>query len=464
MKFLQWIDEHKDEMIKDLGDLIAINSVEGEPKPDAPFGEGPKKALQAFLELGKRDGFEIDNLQNYAGDIEFGKGDETVGILAHVDVVPAGGNWDTDPFEMVNDGEYLQGRGTQDDKGPAIAAYYAMRSLKETDEKLIRKIRLILGTNEETHWGGINYYVKNKKMPDFGFTPDAEFPVIFGEKGIITGSLKLNYDFKNTIVKDIVGGNAPNMVPDYCNLVIDVKNVTNEIKSIATLPEFSVEEKGGDYIITAKGKSAHGSTPQAGVNAISVLMEKIVKLLPENDSFKKFANFYNEKLGFNMHGEGLGIDFEDELSGKLNFNIGMISRKENSMEIILNMRHPLEGVTKKEIIDKINEGCTEYGGEFTMTGGEEPLFIDPESKLVKILMDAYQKETGDTKSKPMTIGGGTYAKAMKNCVAYGAMFLDDEDRMHQKNERIRIDRLIQAAKIYAVALKNLASEEKVLDN
>lgn len=463
MEFLKWIDEHKEEMIKDLGELIAINSVEGEPKPDAPFGEGPKEALHAFLEIGKRDGFRTDNLQNYAGDIEFGQGDETVGILAHVDVVPAGGNWDTNPFEMVNDGEYLQGRGTQDDKGPAIAAYYAMRALKETDEKLIRKIRLILGTNEETHWGGINYYVKNKKMPDFGFTPDAEFPVIFGEKGIITGSLMLNFDFKDTIVEDVKGGNAPNMVPDFCELVIDSKNVTSELKSIATLPEFSTEDKDGKFIITAKGKSAHGSTPQAGINAISKLMEKVAQVLPSEDSFVKFAKFYNEKFGFHMHGEGLGIDYEDELSGKLNFNVGMISKKDNSIEIILNMRHPLEGVTKKEIIEKINEETKEYCGKFTMTGGEEPLFIDPESKLVKILMDAYQKETGDTESKPMTIGGGTYAKAMKNCVAYGAMFLDDEDRMHQKNERIRIDRLVQSAKIYAVALKNLASEEKVLD-
>lgn len=463
MKFLEWIDEHKDEMIKDLGDLIAIDSVEGEPTDDAPFGVGPKEALNAFLEIGKRDGFRIDNLQNYAGDIEFGEGDETVGVLAHVDVVPAGGNWDTDPFEMVNDGVYLQGRGTQDDKGPAIAAYYAMRALKETDEKLIRKIRLILGTNEETHWGGINYYVKNKAMPDFGFTPDAEFPVIFGEKGIITGTLKLNYDFKDTIVEDVKGGNAPNMVPDSCELVTAAENVTDELKSIATLPDFSTEEKDGKFIITAKGKSAHGSTPQAGVNAISKLMEKIVQVLPENDSFIKFAEFYNDKLGFHMHGEGLGIDFEDALSGKLNFNIGMIARKDDKLEIILNMRHPLEGVTKQEIIDKINAGCKEFDGEFVMTGGEEPLFIDPESKLVKILMDAYQKETGDTEAKPMTIGGGTYAKAMKNCVAYGAMFLDDEDRMHQKNERIRIDRLIQSAKIYAIALKNLASEEKVLD-
>lgn len=463
MDFLKWIDEHKEEMIEDLGKLIAINSVEGEPTADAPFGEGPKEALEAFLKIGKRDGFRINNLQNYAGDIEFGEGDETVGILAHVDVVPAGGNWDTDPFEMINDGEYLQGRGTQDDKGPAIAAYYAMRALKETDEKLIRKIRLILGTNEETGWGGMNYYVKNKAMPDFGFTPDAEFPVIFGEKGIITGTLKLNYNFKDTMVKAVKGGNAPNMVPDFCTIVMDESKVTNEVKSIATLPDFKVEEKDGEIHITAKGISAHGSKPELGVNAISKLMEELAKLMPVEDSFRAFAEFYNEVMGFHMHGEGLGIDYEDELSGKLNFNVGMISNTDNEIDIVLNMRHPLKGVTKEEIMDKINKGTKEYKGEFTRTGGEDPLFIDPDGKLVSILMDAYQKQTGDTESKPMTIGGGTYAKAMKNCVAYGAMFLDDEDRMHQKNERIKIDRLMDAAKIYAIALKNLASEEKVLD-
>ncbi|MCI5674642.1 MAG: dipeptidase PepV [Ezakiella sp.] len=461
MKFLEWIDEHQEDMIKDLGDLIAIKSDEGTPEADAPFGTGPRDALLKFLEIGKRDGFRTDNLQNYAGDIEFGKGDETVGILAHVDVVPAGSGWETDPYKMENDGQFLQGRGTQDDKGPAIAAYYAMRAIKETGVELKRNVRLILGTNEETHWGGINYYVKNKKMPDFGFTPDANFPVIYGEKGILTGTLKLDVDLSKSVVKSINGGTAPNMVPDACELKLDssIENA-EEFKALESSDDFEFDSE--KFILKSKGKSAHGSTPQKGRNAISILMKEVEKLLPEEDEFRKFAKFYNEVIGFNMHGEGMGIDFEDPESGKLNYNIGMISNDEKKIEIVINMRFPLVGVTKEMIIEKIEASSKEFNGVFTRTGGEEPLRVDPNSKLVNIMVDAYREISGDIESKPMTIGGGTYAKAMKNCVAFGSMFPGDEDRMHQKNERIEISQLVKAAKIYAVTLYNFVTEDNIL--
>lgn len=460
-KVLDWLEEHKDDMLKDLESLININSVEGEPKEGAPFGEGPKDALLKFLEIGQRDGFKTNNLENYAGDIEFGSGDESIGIIAHVDVVPAGSGWDTDPFTMVNDGEYLTGRGTQDDKGPGIAAYYAMRAIKETGVPIKRVIRMILGTNEETGWGGINYYVKNKKMPDMGFTPDAEFPVIFGEKGISTGTLKLNIDLNDSAVKSFKAGNAPNMVPDEASIEISKSGVNeDELKSLGD--KLSYEEKADAFIVKAEGKSAHGSTPEAGKNAISILLEAIEKVIKKEDAFFKFVQFYNQKLGFYFHGEGLGVDFSDELSGKLNFNIGMIEKFSDRVEIVLNMRYPLQGVSKEQIKDQIEKASKEFNGEYTQTAGEDPLFIDPDSKLIKILMDSYRQHSGDTESKPMVIGGGTYAKAMKNCVAFGSMFKDDEDRMHQKNERIKIDRLMDAARIYAEALVKLATEDKVI--
>lgn len=458
---LKWIDDHKEEMISDLEKLININSVEGEALPDAPFGQGPKDALLKFLEFGERDGFSTENLQNYAGDIEFGKGEESIGIIAHVDVVPAGSGWDSDPFKMENDGVYLTGRGTQDDKGPGIAAYYAMRAIKETGVPIKRIIRLILGTNEETHWGGINYYVEHKKMPTMGFTPDAEFPVIFGEKGIVTGTLSLSFDLKDSAVKTFKAGNAPNMVPDYAEIVLDKSKVNSDALS-NLVDGLELKENGTDVVISANGKSAHGSTPEAGKNAISILLKGIEGVFMAGDEFIKFVEFYNAKLGFTFHGEGLGVDFEDEKSGKLNFNIGMIEKFEDKINIVLNMRFPLTGVTKEDIKAQIEKSTVDFNGTFEQTGGEDPLYIDPESKLIKILMSAYQNQSGDMESKPMVIGGGTYAKAMDNCVAFGSMFKDDEDRMHQKNERIKIDRLMDAAKIYAEALYTLATEEKVL--
>ena len=223
-----------------------------------------------------------------------------------------------------------------------------------------------------------------------------------------------------------------------------------------------LKENGSDVVISANGKSAHGSTPEAGKNAISILLKGIEGVFMAGDEFIKFVEFYNAKLGFTFHGEGLGVDFEDEKSGKLNFNIGMIEKFEDKINIVLNMRFPLTGVTKEDIKAQIEKSTVDFNGTFEQTGGEDPLYIDPESKLIKILMSAYQNQSGDMESKPMVIGGGTYAKAMDNCVAFGSMFKDDEDRMHQKNERIKIDRLMDAAKIYAEALYTLATEEKVL--
>lgn len=460
-KIFAWIDEHKDEMIEDLGTLVRINSVEAAPKDDAPFGKGARDALLKFLEIGERDGFRTDNLQNYAGDIEFGQGEETVGIIAHVDVVPAGSGWDTDPFKMENDGVYLTGRGTQDDKGPAIAAYYAMRAIKELGLPIKRGIRLILGTNEETNWGGINYYVKNKKMPDMGFTPDAEFPVIFGEKGISTGTLSLKLDLSNSAVLEFKAGNAPNMVPDYAEIILNASKINKDaLNNMSNDCKF--EELGDKIKVSSEGKSAHGSTPQIGINAISNLLAGLKDVIKADDEFAKFVKFYNDKMAFKYYGEEMGVGFSDEISGKLNFNIGMIEKFADRVDVVINMRFPLTGVTNEDIKTGLESTSKEFNGVYTQTGGESPLYIDPESKLVKILMQAYRNQTNDNESDPMVIGGGTYAKAMDNCVAFGALFKEDEDRMHQKNERIKIDSLVASAKIYAEALLTIATEEKVL--
>ncbi|MDO5717139.1 MAG: dipeptidase PepV [Tissierellia bacterium] len=461
MDILQWIDDHKEEMLEDLKTLIEIDSVEGTPQEGAPFGTGPRDALLAFLAIGDRDGFTTDNVDNYAGEIEMGEGEETIGILAHVDVVPAGSGWETNPFELVRDGEYLQGRGTQDDKGPGIAAYYAMRALKECNVPIKRKLRMILGTNEETNWGGINYYKEKREMPDFGFTPDAHFPVIFGEKGITTGKLRIPFDWKSSKVLSVKGGNAPNMVADGCTLELEKGILEMEALDALRKEGIDVTVEQDHVILFAKGKSAHGSTPEAGVNAISIMMEQIAKYLGE-DPFASFVDFYNEKIGFFMHGEGLGVDYEDPISGKLNFNVGMIQTTDEGITLVLNMRFPLEGVDAEMIKKQIEKSSQDVGGEFIIQGGETPLFIDPESTLVRLLMEAYQEQTKDYDAKPITIGGGTYAKAMKNCVGYGAMFQHTEDRMHQKNERIPLSELMDAAKIYALALKKLATEEKVI--
>ena len=227
MNYINLIDSYEDNIIKSTQEIIRIKSVEAEAKPNMPFGEGPYKALEKALELSKEMGFDTKNLEGYAGYAEFGEGEETVGVLVHLDVVPEGEGWTYPPYGgEIHDGKIF-GRGTTDDKGPAIATLYAMKALKDSEIPLSRKIRIIFGTNEETGWGCMDYYFKHENPPTMAFTPDADFPVIHGEKGIIVFDLvqKINSNgCCGIIVRELKGGNAPNMVPDHAEAILEVKD------------------------------------------------------------------------------------------------------------------------------------------------------------------------------------------------------------------------------------------------
>ncbi len=464
MDFINLIDGYKDEIIKSTQDIIKIKSVEGEAKDGMPFGEGPRKALDHTLELSEKLGFTVKNFDNYAGHAEFGKGEEIVGVLAHVDVVPEGDGWTYPPYAgEIHDGKIF-GRGTTDDKGPAIAALYAMKALKESEVELSRKIRIIFGTNEETGWGGINYYFEHEKPPTMAFTPDASFPVIYGEKGIIAFDLvqKIeSFGCCGITVKDLKGGNAPNMVPDKTVAILEVEDI-NDFKN-----KYENYMKDKDYpitididnttvTVTARGVSAHGSTPEKGDNAISYLMDFLAVLMDNKCDICSFANVYNERIGFKHYGESIGCGFEDKESGKLNFNPGMIKLEDGEITLTINIRYPIDSSAKK-VYDGIRENLKDTNIEL-IEGKKEtkPLYVAKDNFLVQKLMEVYRQETGEMDSEPITIGGGTYARAMDNAVAFGPMFPGQKDVAHQKDEYISIDHLMQITKIYAHALYELA--------
>ena len=464
MDFINLIDNYKDEIIKSTQDIIKIKSVEGEPKEGMPFGEGPANALIHTLELSEKLGFTVKNLDNYAGHAEFGEGEEVVGILAHVDVVPEGDGWTYPAYAAeIHDGKIF-GRGTTDDKGPAIAALYAMKALKDSGVKLSRKIRIIFGTNEETGWGGINYYFKHEKPPTMAFTPDANFPVIYGEKGIIVFDLVQNlksFGCCGITVKEIEGGNAPNMVPDGATANLEVKDIDDfkhkfeNYKKEKDYP-VSIDVNGNRVKVNAKGVSAHGSTPEKGKNAISYLMDFLGTLMDEQCDICDFINIYNERIGFQHHGESIGCGFEDEESGKLNFNPGMIKIEDDKIWLTVNVRYPIES-SAKEVYKGIEDNLKNTNIE--VIRGEKdnkPLYVPKDDFLVQKLIKVYKEQTGEMDSEPVTIGGGTYARAMDNAVAFGPMFPGQKDVAHQKDEYISIDHLMQITKIYAHALYELA--------
>ncbi|MDR3242546.1 MAG: Sapep family Mn(2+)-dependent dipeptidase, partial [Clostridiales Family XIII bacterium] len=316
------IEAQKDEMIRTLRELIAIKSVAGEAEGDAPFGAGVQAAFDYMLRLAERDGFSTESVDNFGGHIEFG-GDvlneagetdaarEIMGILGHLDVVPEGREWDRDPYGgEVADGR-IYGRGSSDDKGPVVAVYYAMKALRDCGFSPGKKVRLILGLDEETGCRGMERYLDKAGRPDFGFTPDADFPVIHGEMGILIFELAKKIrknDAKGIILRSISGGSAANMTPDFAKAMIRADSYGGITKAAAefcreTGYRVCTKGVGKSLEITAAGISAHGASPEKGLNAISVLMAFLSEIGFANEDIKDFIGFYNEHIGFELDGE-----------------------------------------------------------------------------------------------------------------------------------------------------------------
>ena len=292
------IDIYKDKLIKSTQELIAIPSIKGEPKEGMPFGEEINKALEHALKIGEELGFLVGNVDGYAGFIEFGQGNETLGILAHLDVVPAGDGWTYPPFGGEIHDNKIYGRGAIDDKGPAMAALFAMKAVMEAGVPVNKKVRLILGTDEESGWEDMDYYFKNQPMPDFGITPDANYPVIHAEKGIVHIELYKEFNSESADKSPIVsikGGSRANMVPDSCICYLKDK----------------------EKPLNVEGVSAHASMPEKGQNAIAKMLDLLNSRGLEDNDIDNFVKDLNRLIGLDTTGEGLGINLSDDVSGNL---------------------------------------------------------------------------------------------------------------------------------------------------
>lgn len=463
MEFLNKIDQYKEDIIKSTQETLRIRSVKDEAKENMPFGQGPADALNHFLKKAEEMGFETKNLDNYAGYIEFGEGDETVGILAHLDVVPEGDGWDFDPYGGIIDDDKIYGRGAMDDKGPAVATLYAMKALKDSNTKLNKKVRLILGTDEEAGWGCMDYYFKHEEAPNISFTPDADFPVIHAEKGIIIFDLiyDLESDDSNIKLMDISGGNAPNMVPDYAEALLKVDDYDKfekkyyEYKNKSNYP-VTIREDEENVIVSAIGVSAHGSTPEKGENAIDYLIDFLYNVFPNKSLAYDFLEIYRNRIEFKNHGEAIGCGFEDEVSGKLAFNVGMINKEDNKIIITINVRYPIHS-SAEEVYQGISENLKDTAMKLVEGSTDiKPLYVPEDNELVRKLMEVYKEESGDMDAKPVVTGGGTYARALDNAVAFGPNFPGEKELAHQKNEFISVENLMKITRIYTKAIYELA--------
>lgn len=455
-------ESRRDDLLADLKSMLRIESVRDESKKtkDAPLGPGPKAGLDQFLSIADRDGFKTTNIDGMAGEISFGDGDETLGILAHVDVMPAGNGWNTDPFDPVIKDGRLYARGASDDKGPSMAAYYGLKIIKDLGLSVSKKVAFILGTDEESSWRGMDYYFKNMPEPDFGFSPDAFFPIINGEKGNVTFDAKFapTNGGKYELVK-FDSGLRENMVPRDAEAWIKADSYDEMIKKfdefIAENPVVGeADVRDGQLYIHVIGKAAHAQEPKRGINAGTYLALFLNQFDFENGA-KNFIAFSAEKLHLDSRLNNFDIAYTDDVMGDLTMNAGIFKfDEENGGSITLNFRYP-KGTDPEYINKGLNSTADEYHATFVQhEGGMVPHYVSEDDPLVKTLLNVYREQTGED-AHGQVVGGGTYGRLMKRGVAFGAMFPGVPDTMHQANEFIPVDDLIRAAAIYAQGIYEL---------
>jgi succinyl-diaminopimelate desuccinylase len=464
------VEKRQEALIKDTKELLHIKSLldEENPAPDAPLGKGVKEALEFMLHLGETDGFISKNVGNLAGHLEFGQGEELLGILCHVDVVPEGDGWSSDPFAAeIREGKIFA-RGALDDKGPTMAAYYAMKIVKELELPLNKRVRMIIGTDEESDWRCVDHYFENEEMPSMGFAPDADFPIINAEKGIAdmdiiqlsgaTGKTGANIEVIN-----FTSGERYNMVPDLAKANVVVQD--NQIDTIQRFTDFLKKHElegntyveNGELIFEVKGISAHGMEPKKGKNAglyLSLFLSKL-NLDDKAAHYFQFVSqyFYNESRGVN-----LGVAYSDDISGELTINPGKLSYSPSEGGSIgLTCRYPVTN-NMSETKAKLDEVLQNEGFAIGKFKDTKPHHVDEKEFLIQTLKKVYEEQTGDH-AELISIGGGTYARSLKAGVAFGPLFPGRPDIAHQKDEYIYIEDLLKATAIYAQAIYELAKAE-----
>ena len=429
--------DYSQDVIDTLTDLVKMDTVEAAPEAGAPCGVGVRRALDYTLALFDKWGFRTKDLDGYCGWAEIGEG-ELFGVLAHLDTVPLGEGWRYGPLSAtIADGK-MYGRGTQDDKGPLVASMYALKSLLDEGKAPKMRIRFIFGCNEETGWQCIERYLATEEIPTTAISPDGDFPVINCEKGL--GHFELDLPCP-AVLSALESGDRVNMVPDKAEATVGL--MTEEMRAVAAKEGVRITQNGDVYHLTATGKSAHGSTPELGENALV----KVLAVLSKGDAaLSRIYDALSESTG-----KGLGIDLSDEVSGALSMNVGYGHVRAGRLLVGLDIREPIT-TTNAEIAARIEAALPE--GTLRLVHEHPSLYIAADHPLVAGLLAAYREVTGDM-TAPLTIGGATYARALPCAVAFGPVFPGDEEMCHQVDEYVRLDRLEEMRAIYRAAFDKI---------
>ena len=452
-KVYELIDSYRNEYMEMLQRWIRVPSVRSDAEDGAPFGRDVRKMLDTAMADARSLGFTVRDFDGYACDVTLGDAKEKIAVLGHLDVVPVGDGWTKPPFEGLIENGRMYGRGTNDDKGPALASLFAMKAIREAGIPLKKSIRLILGCDEESEWEDMKYYGAHEQIPDVGFSPDASFPLINTEKGMLVLVLQAPASQSGLKILELSTGDRVNVIPGECRALVEGnEDIAEQVRAYAEktgLP-YTAEVTDKGVWLKAVGIPGHSAYPEGKRNAIGMML-LLLKELGADGPVATLA----EKVGMEHDGRSLGCACRDEISEELTCNMGILKLENGKWFTTLDMRCP---VTADQ--EKLKESAISSLQEFEVFIGTQkpPHHVPAESELVSSLLAAYEEETG-LEGKPMSTGGGTYAKVLKQGVAFGALFPDEEDLAHQADEYEEIDRLMLAMKIYANALIRLAGEK-----
>ena len=451
--------QEKDDLIRSVQELIRIRSVHGEPQPGKPFGEGVDAALDYVLDLAASMGFSTRKLDGSCGYAEYGQGELYIGVLSHVDICPEGEMWGVPPYGGVIRDNRIYGRGSMDNKGPLMAALYALKAVKDSGRRLNKKIRLIIGTDEQRYYRDMQHYLTQERPPITGFTLDGQFPVVFAEKGLAM------VEFSGPVPQEgeeylrcIQGGTMENTVPGHCRAYLVTERKSEIVKALSDFAQehrHSLHAKILDdgVLVEAVGMETHSISLEQGVNAISAMVDFLDHLEFGSPQLRRVIRFLRQKIGFELYGDSLGIAYADEFSGKLTVNLGILSYDGETMNVRLDLRYPVT-CQYDQVYQRLWDAFRDQGFREVENSYWDPIYFPREHFLIEALLKAYQKVTRD-KSEPTYSGSGSYSKSIPNVAAFGAIFPGESLAWHQKNEYVDIDNLVKTCEIYAEAICRL---------
>lgn len=451
-----FMEANKEQMLQDIAELVAINSVEAQPAEGAPFGQGPRAALDKALELAGRMGLATHNCEGYIGYAELpgADPDKYLATICHVDVVPAGEGWSASPFEMRRQDGWILGRGVMDDKGPMVATLYTLKFLKEMGVQLRYPIRALAGTNEETGMKDVEYYLAHNKAPAFCFTPDAEFPVCNGEKGHFHGKL-VSPACTDGKILEFEGGVANNAVPDRASALVKA-----EMAGLKNAPNITLEPENGCVRVRGWGKAGHAASPEGTVNAIGLVVNYLLDSGLCSETERRYLEALR-KLHSSTAGEGLGIATSDGPFGPLTIIGGRMYMQDGRMVQTMDSRYPTS--TNGDTIAAAIRQAIGDGASLEDVDAADPFYIEADTPAIRACIDTYNEVTGKDE-KPFTMGGGTYARHFPNAVSFGIEEPEETwpaccGAMHSANEGVPIEHLMKCLQIYLLATARLMELE-----